>query len=84
MVKPKTQHLVSVDDVLAQAKVNVQRYSGFVRHAPRMLRDSMMLAYQTATDDMLKALDAARVLDPVKHESSPSVVLLDQNGNAAG
>lgn len=64
-------------------KANTIAYTHFVKHAPQMLRQSMMLAYQTAVDETLKAMDAARTIDPVKHDQAPpKVVLLDANGNA--
>lgn len=74
---------ISVDKIVARARKNVESYTHFVRHAPKLLRQSMMLAYQTATDDMLKAMDACRTKDPVFHKDEKAVVLLDQNGNAS-
>ncbi len=78
----ETVHKISVEKIIARAKKNIENYSIFVKHTPKMLRQSMMLAYQTATDDMLKALDAARVADPIEHAVQKPVVLLDQNGHA--
>lgn len=77
-----TVHQVSVEEVLSIVKANTIAYSHFVKHAPQMLRQSMMLAYQTAVDETLKAMDAARTIDPFKHDQAPKVVLLDANGNA--
>lgn len=78
----KTVHPVCVDDLLIETRRNVERYTQFVKHAPKMLRQSMMLAYQTAVDDTLKAMDASRSINPVQHDAKPPVVLLDQNGLA--
>lgn len=78
----KTIYEVCVEDVISEAKANTISFSGFVKHAPKMLRDSMMLSYQRAVDETLKAMDAARVKDPVKHNKEKQVVLLDQNGHA--
>ncbi len=72
---------VFIDGMINTSKRLVLNYSVFVKHAPKMLRDSMMLAYQTAVDDMFKAMDANRV-EPVIHEEKPKVTLLDQNGHA--
>lgn len=75
-------HEVSVDKVLVSARRLTENYTLFVKHAPKLLRQSMMLAYQTAVDDMLKAMDSARVVAPVKHQDQKSVTLLDENGHA--
>ena len=77
----ETTHQVSVEGMLNSSKRLVENYALFVKHAPTLLRQSMMLAYQTAVDDMLKAMDHNRI-DPVKHEDKPKMVLLDQNGHA--
>lgn len=74
-------HQVSVNLVIEKAQILVKNYNGFVAHAPKMLRQSMMLAYTTAVDDMLKVLDSARI-DPVTHEERSPIVLLDENGHA--
>jgi len=60
----------------------VENYSLFVRQAPKLLRDSMMLAYTTSVDDMLKAMDHNRIKNPVIQEIKPLITILDQNGNA--
>lgn len=78
----KTVHSVCVDAVMSAVKHNTVAYTQFVQHAPTILRQSMMLAYQTAVDETLKAMDQARTIDPVKHDQAPKVVLLDANGNA--
>lgn len=78
----ETIHKVSVDQVLSVSRRLVSNYSLFVKHAPKMLRQSMMLAYQTAVDDMLKAMDSAKVEDPIAYKDTNKVVLVDQNGNA--
>lgn len=78
-------HKVSVDQVLKTSRRLVENYSLFVKHAPKLLRQSMMLAYQTAVDDMLKNMDSARIDNP-KSAADPVVkpaVLLDQNGHIA-
>ncbi len=75
-------HSISVKLVNEKAKILVTSYQGFVRHAPKMLRDSMMLAYTTAVDDMLRAMDASKITAPIEPEKKPHIVLLDQNGNA--
>lgn len=75
-------HEIEVEQVIERAKTLIESYAGFVKHAPKMLRQSMMLAYQTAVDDMLKALDASRANNAVKHTDDKRVVLLDQNGHA--
>ena len=75
-------HRVSVDRMLLISTRLVENYSLFVKHAPKLLRDSMMLAYQTAVDDMLKAMDSCRVDDPVKHEPEKPAHLLDSSGHA--
>lgn len=74
---------ISVDKIVAKARRHVENYTLFVKHAPKLLRQSMMLAYQTAVDDMLKSMDACRTKDPVFHKDEKAVVLLDQNGNAS-
>lgn len=74
---------ISVDKIVARAKRHVENYSNFVKHAPKLLRQSMMLAYQTAVDDMLKSMDACRTKDPVFHKEEKPVALLDQNGHIA-
>ena len=76
-------HEVSVEGMLSTSKRLIENYTLFVKHAPKMLRQSMMLAYQTAVDDMLKAMDHNRVKAPVNHEEKSKVVLLDENGHAA-
>ncbi len=73
---------ISIDGMLGSSKRLVANYSNFVKHAPKLLRDSMMLAYQTAVDDMLKAMDHNKIKDPVKAYEQPPVVLLDENGHA--
>ena len=78
----KASHDVDVDMLLTKVRKNTENYTHFVKHAPKMLRQSMMLAYQTAVDQTLKAMDASRTKKPVIHEDKPPVVLLDQNGNA--
>lgn len=78
----ETVHKVSVDQMLAKTKRYVENYALFLRHTPKMLRESMMLAYQTAVDDMLKALDASRVEDPVAHKEDPKFCIVDKDGNA--
>lgn len=76
-------HEISVERVLEASTRLVRNYSLFVKHAPKLLRESMMLAYQTAVDDMLKAMDRARVGDAIIHPEKPAVVLLDENGHAS-
>lgn len=78
----ETIHEISVDKVVASAKQNVERYSVFVKHAPKLLRQSMMLAYQTAVDDMLKAMDNSRTKGALTHDSKPAIIL-DENGHPA-
>lgn len=79
----KTIHEVDVDGMIGSSKRLVENYSKFVRHTPAMLRNSLMMAYQTAVDDMLKAMDHNRINGAVKQDITPPVVLLDQNGNAS-
>lgn len=74
-------HEIDVEQMLERARTLVQGYTGFVKHTPKVVRQSMMLAYQTAVDDMLKAMDASRAKDPVRHDDR-KVTLLDENGNA--
>ncbi len=74
-------HAVSVGEVVEKSKILIKSYQGFVKHAPKLLRDSMMLAYTTAVDDMLKVMDSSRVVTPVKHEERTNIVLLDENGH---
>ncbi len=74
---------VSVDGMHKTAEILLRNYAGFIKHAPKMLRDSMMLAYQTGIEDMFKAMDKNRMVDRVLHEEKPPVILLDQNGFAA-
>lgn len=74
---------IYVEGMLESAKLLVANYSKFVGHAPKILRQSMMLAYTTAVDDMLKAMDHNKLKDPIKQEITPPVFLLDQNGNAS-
>jgi hypothetical protein len=79
----ETVHAISVDGMLKTSKRLVENYTLFVRHAPKLLRDSMMLAYQTAVDDMLKAMDHNRTEDPVKHaDTTQPVHLVDSSGHA--
>lgn len=73
---------VNIDGTIKMSKQLVLAYSMFVKHAPKILRESMMLAYQTAVDDMFKAMDANRIVGPIKHEQKPQVVLLDEHGHA--
>ena len=80
MIKQKQE--VYVDDLLAKVRKNTENYTIFVKHAPKMLRQSMMLAYQTAIDQTLRAMYACRVKAPVIHKEEEPVILLDQNGNA--
>jgi hypothetical protein len=81
-MKNESIHRISVEEMLSASKSLVIAYTHFVAHAPKLLRQSMMLAYQTAVDDMLKAMDQARVDDPVIHSNDKKVVLLDSNGHA--
>ena len=77
----KNTHEISVDGMLGTSKRLVENYSRFVKHAPKLLRDSMMLAYQTAVDDMLKAMDHNRIDSPVVHKSEEPSVLVDSAGH---
>ncbi len=81
-MKNESIHRISVEDMLAASRALVSGYTHFVKHVPAMLRNSMILAYQTAVDDMLKAMDASRVDDPVEHKDEKKVILLDSNGHA--
>lgn len=74
---------IYVEGMIGSAKRLVENYQKFVQHAPKLLRQSMMLAYTTAVDDMLKAMDHNKLKDPIKQEITPPIVLLDQNGNAS-
>lgn len=76
-----TVHAVSVDGVIASSKRLVENYTQFVKHAPSLLRSSMMLAYQTAVDDMLKAMDHNKVNDPITHTEESPAIILDKNGH---
>jgi hypothetical protein len=77
-----TIHSVSVDGMTKSAVRLVENYQIFVKHAPALLRNSMMLAYQTAVDDMMKAMDHNKVVNPIEHKTEKPIVLLDQNGFA--
>lgn len=74
---------IHIEGMIGSAKRLVENYTKFVQHTPKLLRQSMMLAYTTAVDDMLKAMDHNKIKDPIKQEIAPPVVLLDQNGNAS-
>ena len=78
----KNTHEISVEGMLGTATRLVENYSKFVKHAPKLLRDSMMLAYQTAVDDMLKAMDHNRIDKPIKMEEPKPVHLVDSSGHA--
>lgn len=80
--EPKFHHLVDAVQLNGIVKRNVERYAAFIKHAPKILRESMMLAYQTSVDDCMKAMDTSRVKDPIQHDDSPKVVLLDEHGHA--
>ncbi len=75
-------HEISVDGMLGTSRRLVENYSRFVKHAPKLLRDSMMLAYQTAVDDMLKAMDHNRIDKPIEHKVEAPTVLVDSSGHA--
>jgi hypothetical protein len=77
-----TVHSVSVDGMTKSAVRLVSNYQLFVKHAPSLLRNSMMLAYQTAVDDMLKAMDHNKITNPVEQKIEKPIVLLDENGHA--
>ncbi len=83
MIIKKNVAEVDIDVAIENAKILVKRYSKFVEHAPALLRNSMMLAYQTAVDEMLQNMDASRTMNPTKLEFKTKPVLLDENGNAA-
>ncbi len=73
---------IYVEGMIESSKHLVLNYSQFVQHAPKLLRQSMMLAYQTAVDDMMKAMDKNLVNNPIIHDQK-KVVLLDDKGHAA-
>lgn len=73
---------VDVQKVVEHAKELVKNYPKFLDHCPKMLRNSMQLAYQNAVDHMLQALDASKVEDPIPMKNEKPVVLLDENGFA--
>ena len=77
------KHEIDVKGMQESYKRLIENYSKFIKHAPTILRNSMMLAYQTAVEDMLKAMDHNRVKNPIKQEITNPVVLLDENGNAS-
>lgn len=73
---------ISINEVLTGSQLLVERYLQFVKHTPKMVRDSMTLAYTTAIDDMLKLLDKSKTVNPIVHEERSKVTLLDEHGHA--
>lgn len=73
---------VNVDDLQKTAKRLVETFHQFTKHSPKLLRDSMMMSYCKAIDDMMMALDHNKVDNPVEMTIEKPIVLVDSSGHA--
>jgi hypothetical protein len=73
---------VDVDEINKVAKRLVERFYQFTKHSPKVLRDSMMMSYCKAIDEMMQAMDSCKLDDPVPMTIEKPVHLVDSDGHA--
>lgn len=74
---------INIEGMHDSAKRLVENFKGFTKHTPKLLRDSMMLAYCKAIDEMFMAMDHNKTVSPVVMDLKAKPVLLDDKGYAA-
>lgn len=74
---------IDIEGMQASAKRLVENFISFSKHTPKVLRDSMVMSYCKAIDEMFMAMDHNKIKDPVKMEMASKPILLDDKGYAA-
>ncbi len=77
-----TKATVDVDELNRMAKRLVEAFHQFTKHSPKILRDSMMMSYCKAIDDLMQAMDHSKVENPVEMTVEKPIVLVDSSGHA--
>ncbi len=73
---------IDVEAINKVAKRLVENFHSFTKHSPKMLRDSMMMSYCKAIDDLFQAMDSCKIENPIKLKEESPVHLLDSSGHA--
>mgnify|MGYP001608181051 CR=1 FL=1 len=77
-----TNATVNVDELNKMAKRLVEAFHQFTKHSPKLLRDSMMMSYCKAIDDLMQAMDHCKLENPVPMTIEKPIVLVDSSGHA--
>ena len=73
---------VKVDDLHAMAKRLAEKFHQFTKHSPKLVRDSMMMAYCKAIDEMFMAMDHCKTENAIEMTIEKPVHLVDSSGHA--
>jgi soluble cytochrome b562 len=77
-----TKANVDVDELNKMAKRLVEAFHQFTKHSPKLLRDSMMMSYCKAIDDLMQAMDHCKLEKPIEMTIEKPIVLVDSSGHA--